>query len=291
MASSEGNVATLEVDGNTHDNVETTVTSTTAAPATTTTTTAVPETTTATTIAENIPPPSSSIEPAVESETTKEKKDTEELSTSQAATATATATASAAESTVEDIPAAIVIATPSTATQPTSTSTDVPKSEGPETVNIAEEGESSDQTQPAKETAEEVGPELVITLLLTTGARHPFKIDRKYLKRRSVKVENDDPFNMSVYTLKELIWREWRSEWEPQPSSPSSIRLISFGKLLDDKAPLSESSLTHDAPNVIHMTVKPQEVVDEEDAKGGKSYSARDREATDRSPGCRCVIL
>ncbi len=37
----------------------------------------------------------------------------------------------------------------------------------------------------------------MITLLLTTGARHPFKIDRKYLKRRSVKVENDDPFNMS----------------------------------------------------------------------------------------------
>lgn len=53
----------------------------------------------------------------------------------------------------------------------------------------------------------------------------------------------------------------------------------------------TESSLTHDAPNVIHMTVKPQEVVDEEDAKGGKSYSARDRETTDRSPGCRCVIL
>jgi hypothetical protein len=27
-------------------------------------------------------------------------------------------------------------------------------------------------------------------------------------------------------------------EWEQKPSSPSSIRLISFGKLLDDKAPL-----------------------------------------------------
>jgi hypothetical protein len=217
MASNEGNVAALEVDGNNHDNVET-VTTTTTAPATTTTTTAVPETTTETTT-ENIPAPSSSIQPAAETsttppndaqvetavgtETSKEKKDTEELSTSQAATATAAA--STAESTAEDIPAATVIATPSTATHPP-TST-----EGPETVNITEEGESSDQTQPAKETAEEAGPELVITLLLTTGARHPFKIDRKYLKRRSVKVENDDPFNMSVYTLKELIWREWRA--------------------------------------------------------------------------------
>lgn len=220
MASNEGNVAALEVDVNDHDNVEH-VTTTTAAPAITTTTTVVPETT-----VENIPAPSSSIEPvaetsttppkdaqvetAVESEPPKDKKDAEELPTSQAATATATATAtaSAAESTAEDVPAATVIAT---STQPTTTSTDGPKTEGPETVNITEEGESSDQTQPAKETAEEAGPELVITLLLTTGARHPFKIDRKYLKRRSVKVENDDPFNMSVYTLKELIWREWRS--------------------------------------------------------------------------------
>jgi hypothetical protein len=55
------------------------------------------------------------------------------------------------------------------------------------------------------------GPSLVITLLLTTGSRHPFTIDGKYLRKRSVNVENNDPFLMSVYTLKELIWREWRS--------------------------------------------------------------------------------
>lgn len=49
---------------------------------------------------------------------------------------------------------------------------------------------------------------------------------------------DNDPFNLSVYKLKELILREWRDEWEAKPASPSSIRLISFGKLLDDKAPL-----------------------------------------------------
>lgn len=59
--------------------------------------------------------------------------------------------------------------------------------------------------------AEDAGPSLVITLLLTTGTRHPFTIDGKYLRKRSVNVENYDPFAMSVYTLKELIWREWRS--------------------------------------------------------------------------------
>ena len=31
-------------------------------------------------------------------------------------------------------------------------------------------------------------------------------------------------------------------EWEQKPASPSSIRLISFGKLLDDKAPLKGKS-------------------------------------------------
>jgi hypothetical protein len=54
------------------------------------------------------------------------------------------------------------------------------------------------------------GPVVIITLLLTTGARHPYKIDEKYLKKRNVNVESMDPYNISVYTLKELIWRDWR---------------------------------------------------------------------------------
>jgi Ubiquitin-2 like Rad60 SUMO-like len=117
-------------------------------------------------------------------------------------------------------------------------------------------GPSSDQPMPIPKD-DCTGPTLMITLLLTTGARHPFKIDPKYLLKRNVDVQGNDPFNLSVYKLKELILREWRDgmpvcadsktlaemltigvEWEQKPSSPSSIRLISFGKLLDDKAPL-----------------------------------------------------
>lgn len=148
-------------------------------------------------------------------------------------------------------------------------------------------------TNPAEaetETDDDPGPELAITLLLTTGARHPLRINGGYLRKQGVTVEADDPFSMSVYTLKELIWREWRSEWEPRPASPSSIRLISFGKLLDDKSPISESKFNRDAPNVVHMTVKPQEVVDEEDAKGSKQLTGRERETPERSPRC-CIIL
>lgn len=85
------------------------------------------------------------------------------------------------------------------------------------------------------------GPVCNITLLLTTGARHPYKLDEKYLTKRNVNVPGlteagkKDPFTISVYTLKELILREWRDEWDSKPASPSSIRLIHFGKLLDDK--------------------------------------------------------
>lgn len=132
----------------------------------------------------------------------------------------------------------------------------------------------------------------MMTLLLTNGARHPFKLDGKYLNRRNVEVQGNDPFNLSVYQLKELILREWREEWECKPSSPSSIRLIYFGKLLDDKAALRGSKFNHDSPNVVHMTVKPQDILDEEEAaaKGGKSGS-RTGDDEERSSGCRCVIL
>lgn len=88
------------------------------------------------------------------------------------------------------------------------------------------------------------GPVCNITLLLPTGARHPYKIDDRYLAKRNVDVPDitehgkKDPFSISVYKLKELILREWRDEWDGKPASPSSIRLIHFGKLLDDKEQL-----------------------------------------------------
>jgi len=155
-------------------------------------------------------------------------------------------------------------------------------------------GLSTDSMSPP--TTNEPGPALVITLLLTSGARHPYKIDEKYLTKRNVDVPGmteggrKDPLSISVYTLKELILREWREEWEAQPSSPSSIRLIHFGRLLDDKVPLKECRFIADAPNVVHMTVKPQDIVDEEDASKGKAL-ARDREGGERTARCRCVIL
>ncbi|KAG2012572.1 hypothetical protein GB937_006921 [Aspergillus fischeri] len=193
-----------------------------------------------------------------------------------------------------------------------------PDTTGLDTTNTPAPEPLSDASDAAAKEVEGSGPSLTITLLLTTGSRHPFEIDGKYLQKRGINVEGNDPFAMSVYTLKELIWKEWRqgrsgavgihcatqnkkagpcaddftclTDWESQPTSPSSIRLISFGKLLDDKSPLSDCKFNKDAPNVVHMTVKPQEIVDEEDAKAAKAPYSREREASERSPGCRCII-
>lgn len=105
------------------------------------------------------------------------------------------------------------------------------------------------------------GPVCNITLLLTSGSRHPYKINARYLSRRNVPIPgladdgSPDPFSISVYTLKELILREWRSDWEAKPSSPSSIRLIHFGKLLDDKEALKGThslSCTHSLSIITH---------------------------------------
>ena len=68
------------------------------------------------------------------------------------------------------------------------------------------------------------GPQLMIVLLLhSTQTRHPYIINEKYLRKRNISVADNDPVNMSVYTLKELIWRDWR-EGNPYGSLPYSYR-------------------------------------------------------------------
>ncbi|KAM7184672.1 Ubiquitin-related domain containing protein [Naviculisporaceae sp. PSN 640] len=138
-------------------------------------------------------------------------------------------------------------------------------------------------------------PVCCITLLLPTGARHPYRIDERYLAKRNVDVPEvtesgkKDPFSISIYKLKELILREWRDEWEGKPASPSSIRLIHFGKLLDDKEQLKKYQFSQDSPNVVHMSVRPAEMMEEDEGGKGKS-SARESRRGDGGNGC-CVIL
>jgi hypothetical protein len=101
-------------------------------------------------------------------------------------------------------------------------------------------GPATENIQPPLPTADR-GPSLSITLMLTSGARHPYKIDEKYLRSRKVEIAEGkafDPRDISGYKLKELIWTDWRDEWEPRPQTPTSIRLIILGRFVEDKTAL-----------------------------------------------------
>ncbi|KAI0380430.1 hypothetical protein F5Y04DRAFT_98039 [Hypomontagnella monticulosa] len=150
---------------------------------------------------------------------------------------------------------------------------------------------SIDPVEPTAGSSSNADPAVDIMLLLTSGARHPFRIDEKYLTKRNVTVTGKtedgkmDPFSITVYTLKELILRDWRKEWDQPPREPSAIRLIHFGKLLEDRNQLNHYHFSM-ARNVVHMTVKPQDLIDEEEA----AKKVKDSGNHGGRSGC-CVIL
>ncbi|TKA83665.1 hypothetical protein B0A55_00462 [Friedmanniomyces simplex] len=158
----------------------------------------------------------------------------------------------------------------------------------------------ADLSAPLMPTSTSAGPALNINLMLTTGAKHPYKIDEKYLTNRNTVAKSPsgdgsfDPMAITGYKLKELIWTDWRKEWEPRPASPSAIRLITMGKMVDDKKTLNEYSFGMDRTNVVHMTVKPADFGEDEETAGkhaGKGGSIRTRDGGESGAGCRCVIL
>jgi len=51
----------------------------------------------------------------------------------------------------------------------------------------------------------------------------------------------------------------------------------------------TEYQFSHDSPNVVHMSVRPAEMMEEDEAGKGKS-SARESRRSDGGNGC-CVIL
>ncbi|KAF4587396.1 Ubiquitin [Ophiocordyceps camponoti-floridani] len=164
--------------------------------------------------------------------------------------------------------------------------------------SIAAIGPAQDDNRHTAPMGDDGGPVCIITLLLTSGSRHPYKIDARYLARRNVVIPDEtedghpDPFSISVYTLKELILREWRNDWETKPNSPSSIRLIHFGKLLDDKEQLKKYQFSTENPNVVHMSIRPSDLDEEEPKSGGKSLPAGsgDGQRSRSGNGC-CTIL
>ncbi|GAM88585.1 hypothetical protein ANO11243_066190 [Dothideomycetidae sp. 11243] len=68
---------------------------------------------------------------------------------------------------------------------------------------------------PNAEEDTETGPHIQFVLLLASaGTRHPFQLNERYLTKRNVNAMdingNFDPSMISVYNLKELIFKDWR---------------------------------------------------------------------------------
>ncbi|KJZ68901.1 hypothetical protein HIM_11708 [Hirsutella minnesotensis 3608] len=164
--------------------------------------------------------------------------------------------------------------------------------------SIAAIGLAQDDVRATAPDATDGGPVCNITLLLSSGSRHPYNIDARNPTLRNVVMPDEteaghaDPFSISVYTLKELLLREWRNDWEAKPASPSSIRLIRFGKLLEDKEQLNKYQLSTENPNVVHMSIRPSDLDEDEPKTRNKRLPAgsRDGQRT-RSDGNCCVIL
>lgn len=52
-----------------------------------------------------------------------------------------------------------------------------------------------------------------------------------------------------------------------------------------------ECKFVPETTNVVHMTIKPQELLDDEEGKTAKGSGSRNQPGEERTAGCRCVIL
>ncbi|KAI5849213.1 hypothetical protein BZA05DRAFT_446278 [Tricharina praecox] len=206
---------------------------------------------------------------------------------------------------------AAAVATESPAPQedpkPTSTSTEPSSSSAAAAATAAAPAEPSPSPAAAAEPQAETEPKqitatstsLSITVLVQSGVRQNFVLDRGYLERHIVKSPSSkemltDPMEMTVAQLKECIWKDWIDDWDQRPASSLFIRLIQFGAYLQDANPLKDCRLSTDSSNVIHMAIKPAEVGDDDGTQrstkgafGGPGSGG----GTGVARGCRCVIL
>lgn len=113
-------------------------------------------------------------------------------------------------------------------------------------------------------------------------------------------VFNFDP-EITVGRMKELVWSMWPSDWtEPtQPPSPSYLRILHAGRILQDDTTLSSNNLpvatAPTNPTVIHISVRSYSIRAEDDPKKGSNlHPSRTRSrgaGQDEVGGCKCIIM
>lgn len=78
-------------------------------------------------------------------------------------------------------------------------------------------------------------------------------------------------------------------EWADKPQTADKIRLIYFGRMLEDSATLKDCKLDATVgPNVVHMSIRPPDAVEEDADPKQASHAA---EEGGRSGCCGCIVM
>ncbi|WRT64608.1 uncharacterized protein IL334_001541 [Kwoniella shivajii] len=108
---------------------------------------------------------------------------------------------------------------------------------------------------------------------------------------------------LTIGRTKELIWSSWPSEWtDPaQPPSPSYLRILHAGRILQDDSTLSSNNLPatespSTTPTVVHISVRSFSIRAEDDPKkpgglGRTTSASRSHRNDDDVGGCKCTIM
>ncbi|ODN79398.1 hypothetical protein, variant [Cryptococcus amylolentus CBS 6039] len=105
----------------------------------------------------------------------------------------------------------------------------------------------------------------------------------------------------TVGRVKELVWSSWPKEWtDPaQPPSPSYLRILHSGRILQDDTSLSSNKLpagpSSSPPTVVHISVRSFSIKGDDEPKKPSAHRSLSRQsvraADDEVGGCKCIIM
>ncbi|OAX39941.1 hypothetical protein K503DRAFT_40262 [Rhizopogon vinicolor AM-OR11-026] len=108
-------------------------------------------------------------------------------------------------------------------------------------------------------------PQVFLTFLLVSGRRRTMSFDP----------------SITIGRVKELAWNAWPTEWQDEsPSTPSHLRILYLGKILQDEDtlthlsfPTSLPSPSSSSPTIVHLSIRPANTTTVDDSMKKKRLS------------------
>jgi len=164
----------------------------------------------------------------------------------------------------------------------------------PASAPIAGQSEAPAQAVPKTIADAEIGsitppvPKCHLRVLIISGQSHVFSFEPE----------------ITVGRMKEIVWSSWPSEWTSPsaPPSPSFLRVLYSGRILQDDSTLSSNNLATALlptnPTVLHISVRSFSLRGDEGDPKQKGFlhpttsrTSRRNEEQASSGGCKCVIM